>query len=267
MSINITNIFSLGFEGIIWKILPEPDERGLILELRNPSAYQVAFARVDWKQGQVRWKVSCPEPWWVQLWGVSEQGIVLGEFSQEDRPQSEGIMVLKPENGALAWRVSGLQIRDLTKEALIASNHDQNTISYFQLDWETGKVIEQMSKYISEKAVDFARGMIFPEFYPEESPYFDRFYRFFKKKYQIEILNGLSYYEHPQVIVISYFYKKNSNIANNLLILGHEGQVFLNQDLSDQVSGISPDTFFLWHDHIFFIQNKTVLIAYQIQNL
>ncbi|MEO1652432.1 MAG: hypothetical protein AAFU64_02705, partial [Bacteroidota bacterium] len=204
MSINITNIFSLGFEGIIWKILPEPEGAALILELRKPDAYQVELARVDWRKGQIDWLVPSPEPWWVQLWGVSKKGIVLGEFSEGDLPRSEGVLVLNPENGALAWRVGGYQILDLKEAGLIVAQHDQNTISYLGLDWKNGKVIEQMSNYISEKKEAFSQGMIFPEFYPEVSPYFDRFSYFFRKKYQIEILNGVSYYEDADLLYISY---------------------------------------------------------------
>lgn len=264
---SITKIFAYPFVGQIFKIHEDMEADSWILEIRNGNNYQTSFAALDLSNGQLLWQdLQLSEPWWLGISAVNQGLIYFHFFPEPQKPSPKGITSYSVHQQKILWQHSDYQLLNLNKNNIVAL--DKNTKDaevFYLLDSLTGEVIEKLvEKPPTLNLLKKTTKTFTPSSYLADTPHFETVKKFLNKILNIEICQSLDYLEYNNLIVISFFIKKNEEFQNNLLILDTNAQILLQDVINDASKGISNDTFWVVNHHLFIIRNKCELIAYQL---
>ncbi|NJO02063.1 MAG: DUF4905 domain-containing protein [Bacteroidia bacterium] len=95
----IEPVFSLSFEGNIWKVLIDDKNDLIALEIRDGERHQTTFALLALHEPQPRWQgFRLDEPWWVGLADFWEGILFFYQYTDIQKPEPLGIY---------AWDVQG----------------------------------------------------------------------------------------------------------------------------------------------------------------
>lgn len=136
----------------------------------------------------------------------------------------------------------------------------------------------QIKKYLLLQLSDFSLIAEKPDFYLPESSFSIIFPMVFDNENPhsatiTEFLNGINitgslpfyeYHEDNNLIIISYYLSKNTSMDNFLLILNRDGEVLFNEAIQTGAIGMGVDTYFLYNNNVYFIQDKKTLKVYTI---
>lgn len=264
---SITKIFAHTFAGQIFKIHQDNQFNLWILEIRDGDNYHTTFAALDLNKGQLLWQdVQLDEPWWIGISAVNQALIYFHFFPEPQKPWPRGIVVYAVFEQKILWQNTDYQLVDLTQDGIIALDRQaKESESFCLLATLTGELLARKSeKPASQNLLKKTTETIAPSTYLANSTHFETVKKYLKKILDIEISQTLDYLEHNNLIIISYFIKKNEVFQNNLLILNTNAQILLQDVINELSEGISNDTFWVVNHHLFIIRNKCELITYQL---
>ncbi len=99
--------------------------------------------------------------------------------------------------------------------------------------------------------------------YPDSSGYFQWFVQYFGD-HGIIPRRQIEYLKTDQNILISYYEKDETGLANSLAILDQDGQLLECILLEDRLTGIGKDTFFVFRNKAIFVSQKNTLNIYDL---
>lgn len=86
-------IFSNTFQGKIWKILADEDEKHVAIELRSDSSLEVKFFCLDIKS-LVLSDINLPQnDWWTSLTAIRNGKVYIKQFESEGNPKMKELLV------------------------------------------------------------------------------------------------------------------------------------------------------------------------------
>lgn len=257
----LTQGLSTKFEGQVWKILVDEASPVLIVQTRNGESYQTSFAAIDTQTNRVLWQnFNLEENWWLGMAGVHAGVLFLYTYPDTQKPQSQGIIAVDVATQQILWQTQSINFHQFIEGQILGLSVEQQEKEYCLLELKTGKVLEQFREFDATKIRKSENNeALFPFHYYNEMAYFQTVAIFLKKKFNLQIVQAVDYLEYENVIIISYFHQSNNGLANNLLVLNHQNQVLLHQNIAQQLTGIGLDTFFVFEKQVFFVKHKTHL--------
>lgn len=271
MEISEINHFALGVSweatGNIWKILTDVSEPLLLVQVRDGGSYQTSFTAIDLARQQVLWEnFTVEENWWLGMSVLHQGTLLLYTYPEAQKPQPQGIIALDIATKNVIWQTPDLNFYSLTDHHLVATELRLNPTQYVTLNIRTGKVLERFREFKHKFTLKSENNStIFPFHYHNETAYFQTVAIFLKKKFNLQIVQAVDYLEYDNFIIISYFYKTNDDLSNNLLIMNQSGEILFHQNLEKQLTGIGLDTFFVFKNQLLFVKHKTLLESLQLK--
>lgn len=263
MILELTHNFSFKFEGNIWKILLDEQKKVLLLEIRTET-YQVSFAAIDLIQGQLLWKsLVLEEPWWVSMQEAYNGVLFFHTYQDSQTPKVKGIIAWDVYQNKELWRNENITFYSIHQSCLVACQDKTESKDFLLLDIFTGKLLQKEINFslISE---GLTKNIQYPYHYKAESSYFTTVSKFFKKYLDIDITHAVDYLEHKNLMIISYFYIKDSELRNNLIILNNNVEQLLRTCINKELKGVMLDSFLVFDYKLFFIKNKAELVSYHL---
>lgn len=241
------------FAGKIWNTAFDQDK--MVLEVRDESSRQVSFSAMNLSTGNVLWKDFYPEKsWWLGLVGVFGNYLILHKYSNEQKPEPLGVIVIS------------IDICEIIKrfEDWIFFSCDGNILVLYQLD-ESNLPIYQEVEIGRKSLVDTVsvQNQNFVRHYPDSSPYFPTIFKFLYQLINIEAQNGVDYLEVNDKIIISYYIYRGNQFQNYLLVTNKEKKILLHDFIAES-EGIGIDTFSMKSDTLLYVKNQNQLIGYEI---
>lgn len=258
--------FSFRFEGNIWKIRMDEANRHLVLEIRNGNLRQVSFACIDLFKREILWQdLLMQETWWISLAAVHQNTMLFYLYADNPKPDTSEILSFDLFSKQLLWHQALYRFYTIQEDAVIALKLNETQMLFEKLQLRTGHTLETMMEYNPSllHSLDESQ-LIFPEHYLEGTTHFETIKIFLEKILQIRVFGSIDYLEHKNFIIITYFFSKNEEISNNLLILEANAQILLNECINTQTKGVTLDSFFVINHTLISIKNKTELIAYSL---
>jgi hypothetical protein len=106
--------------------------------------------------------------------------------------------------------------------------------------------------------------VFYPFQYQDGEPDFETVKKFLNNKFKTRVWLGAEYLERDDRIFISFYEGEPANFTNHLVAFTIEGNCILDEELGSNLKGMGLNTFFLTHDTLFFVKNKTELVTFRI---
>jgi hypothetical protein len=268
---SITNKFSLQFKGNIWKLCFDSQKEALLLEIRNGETQQASFAWLDIEKGIRIWEdFQLDEKWWVGLAEVYEGIGFFHQYADIRQPSPHEIIAIDLKTQQKIWHQPHHIFQSIVEGKVLATTFINRMPVHELLDIQTGKVWQnevENSLKIKNKALinKNENGILFPFCYKEEDEHYATFQKFLLQKIELQIVKDVHYLEYKNLIILAYFLMKNSEFAQNLLILNNESEIMFHETLHQHLNGVGLDSFLVFKDQLYYIRQKNELICHHIK--
>jgi Domain of unknown function (DUF4905) len=243
----------------IWKILPDTENKLLVIEKRDAEKQQVYFDVLDIeKQAIVIENLILWENWWVSVVAISLQKIVFALYEQENSVSNKGFVVYGIAEKQILWQNTQLHFDSLdTKNncVWIRENLELTTSKPYHL--QTGHLIKEPIQ-IYHKEIEY----YFPHIYTQENPYFKDLELFVKLKTSQKVSNFVTYLEYKAYICMIYSTEIKEKFAYFLLITDIAGNVKIHQQVSTIENTYQP--YFIFDNFLILNPNPNELNIYSL---
>lgn len=273
-----TMLHTYTFDGHIWKIRIDTHQNWAIVEIRNGETYTTSFNILDLVSAtyvQKDWIFN--EPWLIGIEDIDRGKLYLHHYRSPDLPEHCGIEVYDIVTQHLLWSQPTYTWYKRTHKGIIAHNLTEEGIRHFVLlDLEDGHLIESFGESIPIVLVEESQTieeesfslMQFPTAIlldkPENTPTL-QFFRTFAPKLKFHYAE---YLELGDTHILSYYAMNQgveTSMRNDLVIYDALTQTNLAHiTLGDNLHKFAVDSFYLWKNYLFFIQNKGTLCIYTL---
>lgn len=103
-----------------------------------------------------------------------------------------------------------------------------------------------------------------PFHYQEDSSHFNKVKKFLEQRFNERPVKAIDYLQTESVILISYYLYDEDQLTNFFLILDINGELLLEETIGNELTHVGMQTFFMVHDLIVVIKNKTELILCEL---
>jgi hypothetical protein len=259
--------FSLNLEGMIWKIRYDASRSLIALETRQKEQLQASFQVINAISGDVLLRdLKTEERWWV---GLEEccNGILLlhGYGKKQENGEHLGLQAIEVISGKTIWQNPELTFIGLLSETELLSLNASGAVQKVVL--ATGKSpalsesFPEAQKAIQDFTARRSNAVQLPVPYLPTDPHYKLLQDFIFQKTSKAAENTIEYLETERSIVLSFYSEKDSVLANFLVVCSAAGEVQAEVCLQEKSAGIGMDTFFIFADELFFIQEKSALGA------
>lgn len=251
--------FSHSFSGTVWNTLVLPEEKVLILEIRDHEKRQVTFSALRYTDNIMLWRaVKLEEPWWVGLAAASQNIIIFTIYLDTANPDKKGILAYGLTDQKLLWWNNDFSLTSTVGNTVIGISSKYG-VKEVTLDLKTGLEIKEMP----QSPAELEPSILKPVQYTEGTPHFETLKTFLGRKLNLTPLVALEYLELDAFIFVSY-YVAEGELVNYLLVMSSDGKVLLHEKLDEHLKGIGLDTFFILSGCVIFVRNKRELVSYSL---
>ncbi|HSI89561.1 MAG TPA: DUF4905 domain-containing protein [Adhaeribacter sp.] len=260
--------FFFSLPGNIWKVRVDPVTGNLVLEVRQPQKLQAFFSVADPEAGtMLQPEIRIGEPWWTGLEDVCNGFLLVHGYEKNSQTgRHTGLTAISEESGKIAWQHPELIFKGLLDaEKLVA----ENLLGQLQeVKLTTGAIKPFAGTAAEAKArtrefeLQRMEAFRFPVPYLPADQHFTLLREFIKEKTGYLAEETIEYLENEKGIFLSFYARNSSVMANFLLVCSLSGQVLLQVCLESKVTGLGTDTFFIFAEKLFFIQEKSGLAGY-----
>lgn len=261
---DILKNFSIDFAGFIWKVRLDTQSDLLALEIRDADQYQTSFATFNINTGQILCKdVFLEESWWLDLVTIHQSILLVHNYEDQQQPRPSGIWAIDGKNGEILWHLVGREFVAIQGQQVITQRLEAEITQYELFELRSGLFDKELSHPNLDYSSDILpSSLVYPIRYHEGEKNFQIVKEFIKKRIKVEILGAVDYLEYENLLFISYFFGKNSQLNNKLLTLDLKDNVILHELLDLNLRGIALDTFFIYNTQLIFIKEKKQLNGY-----
>jgi hypothetical protein len=270
---DIQKLFSFNQGRNIWRILLT-DLNQIVIEERDIVNKQVYFSCINRETGEFFWrdKTFLDEKFWIGIEGTRSEFLILHQFEKPDMPNHKKIINVDLNTGEVLWANDDLTFYDMDNENIYAFNSTFEGREFFQLDIRSGEMINQIG--------DEEKSKVVLENIPEKD--YSR-YSFTEliggaksNEAQKEIITkiiGDNFYldlcefiERDNFFIFNYYDKIDPrSLTNRIVIFDKESEKpILIETLNSSTPAPVPDSFFMYDNDLYFIKDKTELIAYRL---
>lgn len=262
--------------GVIWRLVPTPSGK-LIGESRDLQKKEVSFFCVNRKMGEVLWEeATFGEQWWIDIEAVYEDILLLHKFATPELPEHQGIIAVDVLTGTKLWQNDEVKLEAVTEKALYASRWtERGDRVVLGLDYRTGKLLESLDDMKSGLARTDPQILDVQDLEMPE-PVFDL--ATFNSPANISIrghcnleslVGHVECIERPRHLIFSYYeavsLSAKDRMNNILKILDRQSDTIVYSETICRNSATVPENFFVQEDSLFFVRERTELIAIGLQ--
>lgn len=270
---DIKKLFQYGQDRNIWRIIITDLEQ-IVIEERDIEKKEVFFSCLDRVTGKFYWrdKKFLDEKFWIGIEGSRSKYLVLHQFEKPDMPNHKKIINVDLISGEVIWVNDNLTFYDMDENFIYGYAQKFDEREYFQLSIEDGSIKnslgnEEQSKFylnsISEK--DYSRYL-----------FTETIGQFHQRPKELitkiigdnSFINFCEFIEHRNYFIFNYYDKIAPHSLTNRLVIfdNHQGKTVLTETLNLSTPAPVPDSFFVFDDDLYFIKNKTELVAYRLKS-
>ncbi len=271
----IQKLFSINQGRNIWRILLT-DLGQIVLEERDVQKKEVFFSCIDRLSGDFYWKDKkfLDELFWIGIEGTISKYLILHQFEKPDMPNHKKIITVDLNTGEILWINDDLTFYDLDEQFIYGYHTKFNDREFVQLSIHTGEVknnlgneLEAQTIVNSIKEKDYSR-YSFSKMINDPNT----------QDYQKSIINRIigdntylnfcEYIDMNNYLIFSYYDRiQPSSLTNRLVVYGKsEDKILLTETLNNSTPAPIPDSFFMFDSELYFIKNKTELVAYSLSS-
>lgn len=235
-----------------------------------PEKLQANFWVIDALKGKVVLKAyKSAEPWRVGLVEITGGFLLLHGYSgKPEMGLHRGFSVIDVSNGSLVFDFNDLTYKGLFSEKEALSTNILGHLVLVNLSTGERKsgfqdpaaMLATMQVFENRRNED----LILPVSYLSADNHYKLLQDFIHQKTGRKAVNTLEYAETENAIVLSFYVVENEVLVNYLMACSVAGEVLLQVCLQKQAAGIGMDTFFIFAKKLFFLEEKSVIAAYQL---
>lgn len=256
---SLSQHFEIEVEGFVWKQFIDPSQNHLILEVRNADLHQVSFHVIELETGKLIHSIFPEEEtWWIGIQEVINGKIIAHAYESEQSPIHKGVTIYESKSATVLWENHEVYFYQKEEHTIWVNTSEQ---TFLQLDLSNGEVLKTQ-KEIPSVAISSKELVQLPLNYSEENTHFNTISEFLKQLQGVQAVKTIEYWESFNRIVISYYIcDEEEKLENYLLVLSIDGEILFQDCLELALSGIGMDTFYVYQEKLFFIQEKRKLIS------
>ncbi len=267
--------------GQLWRILFSHGDL-IAGEHRDNDAKRVTFFCVDVKNGEEKWNMSREdEGWWTSTEGVYGKYLYLHSFAKPDLPHPKHVTAVDMETGNILWDHPGYTFLYGNEESVVVEQREIEQTRCHRLDPESGEIVDTIEdqttinrEHEDARSNDPHLKLMFPDIYNPDYNDHSVFITLVNTIQRTErLIDPVEVLQYETNILICY-HKVKGGQANGNTLLTHELVIFdkntqkeLYRDtLFDNASAPVPDGFFVREGVLYYIRNKSELVAVTLQD-
>lgn len=269
-------LHSYSFKGSIWKVRIDVAQNTAIIEVRNGTEYTTSFHLIDLDaQKEIITDWILHEPWLIGIEDIHNGILYVHQYRSPDIPEHLGIYAYDIHTKLLLWEQPQLSWLKRTRFSILAHYITHEGIRQFGEIDLSGKIIRQFGEQIPIHILQEAENIELEQFeqmsFPQ-SVLLDKaenkekllFFRTFAPMLKFHYSEYLNYQENH---ILSY-YSMNKDATqtsmNNYLVIYHsiKNQKLCEVCLAQNVHRFAVDTFYMYKNHLFFVEHPNVLHIY-----
>ncbi len=272
-------LHSYSFKGNIWKVRVDTRQHLAVIEVRNGAEYTTSFHVIDLatqKQTVTDWILH--EPWLIGIEDVHNGIIYTHQYRSPEIPEHYGIYAYDIRSRMLLWEQPQLSWLKKTNFSILAHYLTQEGLRQFvELDF-SGKIIQQFGEQIPIHIIQEAENleldafeqMRFPQSVLLDKPENKEHLTFFRTFAPLLKFHYSEYLNYQENHILSY-YSMNKDATqtsmNNYLVIYNtlQDKKLCEVCLAQNVHRFAVDTFYMYQNHLFFVQHPDNLHIYSFQ--
>lgn len=267
-------------DGQLWRVLFSHGDL-VAGEHRNNDKKSVTFFCIDSRTGKEKWTHNREgEEWWTTIEGVYGRYLYLHAFAKPDLPNPRHVTSIDMETGRILWDHPELTFLYVKDDSVVVEQSGMLSTKCHRLDPVSGEILDTIedrdtieNERLEARANDPHVQLTFPEMYNPEFNDHGLFARIVGNLQRKErLVDPVEVLQHGNNLIVC-FHKVKSGGANGNTLLTHELIIFHKNDfnelysdvLFDDASAPVPDGFFLRGNTLYYIREKSELVAVNLQ--
>jgi len=267
------------FKGNIWKVRIDTKNHLAVIEIRNGAEYTTSFHVIDLttrKQIISDWILH--EPWLIGIEDIHNGILYTHQYRSPEIPEHYGIYAYDTRTKLMLWEQPELSWFKKTNLSILAHYLTPEGIRQFVALDLSGKIIQRFGEQIPIHVLQEAENveleaferMRFPQAIlldkPENKEHL-AFFRTFAPALKFHYSEYLNYQENH---ILSYYSMNKdatqTSMNNNFVIYNtNKNKKLCEVYLAQNVHKFAVDTFYMYENHLFFIQYPNVLHVYSFE--
>lgn len=249
-------------KGVIWKISVHNTKPLLILETRDAERRKTTFFAIDIEKQEIKWeKHQLQNSWWLGLEIIVGDKVFLHSYEDIQSPLHKGIMALDIITGKELWSNQELVYAGLNRQNLVMKFSGDEHSKFLEVDPQNGAILITIDQPIFT-VQEHNHLVINPTHLVEGSTHFSRILDFIQQSTGKMGVLAIDYLEYNEHIILAFYIKEDDMLSNYLMLVNEAGKLLFCEAIEVNLKGVGKDTFFVFHNKIVFIRNKSELFIY-----
>jgi hypothetical protein len=259
-------------KGTLWRIGPA-GASSLVGEDRDQERKIATFFCLDRTSGQVRWEgKEFGDRWWVGMEGVVDEILLLHGYAHPDMPAHRGLIAVDIQTGEHLWSNKECVFSGATGGTVLGARFGFTETDLLELDSRTGEV-RRLVRGQDEAALLLRQAGRTSErneqTLPVPVPQLEdvTVQELITQAADIDFASGEGLVSSDFVIVSGISPAGGNGSRNHILAVidRHSGEVVLRETLRSRAGRAVPDSFFVIQKMLYFICQRTTLIAVSLE--
>ena len=242
---NIWNIFTAG-------------KKFLLLEIRDENTLSTKFDLYNFFSKEYAWKdLALEEQWRVGVSYCNDKRALFHRYAMGSVPTIAELTAVDLPTGQKMWHIENFQPLEFGTEYVKGIKDDREI--FVALD--SGEILTQVADF---SEADVMNMPLLPLTYLPDTDNFVSVKQYIQKFLGDNPEGSIEYLEHNNNIFLSYHRKREDKLQVKLVCISTEGNIWLNEKV-DESGKMSGGIFFIWNDHLVFVQGKHELKAIKLK--
>ncbi|AHM59548.1 hypothetical protein D770_06425 [Flammeovirgaceae bacterium 311] len=263
--------FSYQAPGRIWQIKADLRNRSLALEVRN-QLQEASFSYLQPLQDKVIFEGLTLEGGLLTNLVACHGGLLLfQQFDDLENPAEVTTVALAGQSQEVLWAVNNFRHVFFTAEECVGKTGEGEEEGWAAIHLVTGSIRELNIAEV--KILEAAAGtdtnnrdeLLLPAVFEEGENHFKTVADFLEMYLQAEALKSCEYLHVFDKMAISFYTADGEKLTNMITVFDAEGSLLLQQAMATDLLRPGSETFMVWNQQLFFIENSSCLKGYNLQ--
>nr|WP_255651069.1 DUF4905 domain-containing protein [Cesiribacter sp. SM1] len=245
----------------------------LALEVRN-QLQEVSFAYLQPLQDRVIFEgLSLEGGLLTNLVACQGNVLLFQQFDDLENPANVTTVALAAQNQEVLWAVSNYRHVFFAKEVSVGRTGEGEGE---EEGWAAIHLLDGSVQDLDEQAVEKLRAaadvsgpqhnnLLLPAVFEEGETHFSTVAEFLQMYLGAEALKSCEYLHVFDKMAISFYTADGEKMANQIAVFDAEGNLLLQQIMASDLHKPGSETFMVWNQQLFFIENSSCLKGYNLQ--
>ncbi|KAA5548176.1 DUF4905 domain-containing protein [Adhaeribacter rhizoryzae] len=268
----IAPAYKLEWEYPVWQLRFDAKAGLIAIECCDADTLQTFFGVFAGKTGAFIMQDYRPaKAWWQNLAAIQNGIMYLQGVAAKGVGRSVGITAVNVEKAQVQWQRPEFSFYGLTATAVLALPATGELTELIGLNPATGEELEVAGNIATGPVklgswhADENQVLAVPQHYPAGNEYFADLELFIKEKTGCNALFAIDYLEYKNIIALGFYLsQQDGRQTYRLAIFSLAGELYLQEDLGKDLTGIGIDNFFIFQDTLILVKNKKALLGYEV---